>query len=206
MPPVSAQLSLSISLAGGGEETLRAGAASLLRSGLADIIQSETGTAAQNVLISVIQTNTTIVPPSSVLAIANATANSSSLNPSAFLPGSVAPISPSDPALNTPLTRRRRQLQAGGSSGSGTYGSCTLLNLSTSLTTVTVPVAKVSIQITMPANFYYARGALSPSAVAELAANVSALLSNGLNDPVLVQTFMTPFITVWAGCTGLVAQ
>lgn len=189
---VTAQLPLSLSIAGGDVNTFRAGAGQLLREGIAELVALQTGAAAAGVLITAIQTNTSIVSSSEMRALANATSgNTTTLNATSVSAGASTPVSPSDPVLNAPLSRRRLQ---------SNYGSCAPLDLSAA--TVSVQTSTVNLVLTLPPVFYTSQGAMTAEQAALLAERVRLALLAALGNATVVQRTLKLFLDVWAACTG----
>lgn len=187
-----AQLPLSLSIAGGDVNTFRAGAGQLLREGIAALVAQQTGAASSGVLITAIQTNTSVMSSSALRALANATSsNATTLNATSVTAGAATSVSSSDPVLNAPLSRRRLQ---------SNYGTCSPLDLSG--VTVTVPTSNVDLVLTLPQLFYTSQGAMSADQVALLAERVRLALLAALGNATIVQQTLAPFLDVWASCTG----
>lgn len=196
-----AQLPLRLNVVGGDVNAFRAGAGHLLRAGIAQLVALQTGTAAEGVLITGIQTNSSLVATSTIAALQNATGNSSAtgLNASSVIPGVTTSVPANDPVLNAPLSRRRllpasqRRLQTN-------YGFCAPITLSGA--SVLVPVSNVDLVFTLPPSLYASLGAFSAAQVAQLAERVRLGLLSALGNATVVQRTLKPFLDVWADCTG----
>lgn len=208
-------VSIDLSLLGGGYNTLASGgSATDLRAGL-EALAAEAGAVGAEALITNIAINETTVTPSQLQDLSTSTISAADvLAQSGSTRSSTLALNASD-ALNSNRTvtanNGARRMRAGAAAAAAAESAARKLQAGTgcnpsitqnvTTTSVTLPVATVTVQLELPASLLASAGGNAALAVARLQRRLVTLLSQ----PSVVQRTLSTFLTSWGACTGLPA-
>jgi hypothetical protein len=225
--PFVPKLGLNLTLVGGTADAFRTSVGAALRKAVAALTGVEGAVSTfKSIAVSYSDVNAT-----ALRALGNGTsANGTALGGSPVAGGgSVEFVNATDPSLNGQLYNRRllrllhhaaaaahgssgadaaaaaaaaaRALQPGSSSSGA--GFCTPVNVTAGSTAVRVPSASVDMEISLPAAYFAAQGALGSERMQALIWEVQATLQATLSNQTALSAVMGGFLVAWANCTGL---
>jgi hypothetical protein len=194
------KLSVSLSLVGGDTATLRSGSAALLRAAVAQL----TGVHGAEATLRGVTVNFTTVAAASLAGLANSSANGTRYGN--VTAGYYEAISASDPLMNGPVAAAQRRVLA--NRGLAASGACSPFNLTSGAgsSLLTVPVAVVDLDITIPSAYFSGLGSLTQAQMLAAVAALQARLRAAMANATAVADATRTFTAAWANCTGLPAS